>query len=481
MPVSPSTAQARACGLPLALRLALGNVSRCVRDYSVYFAALAFSACLLYASNASGDYLLALPLTVEQAEVIARARDVTGAFSVFVVLVFAVLVAYASRFIVRRRSREFGLYGVLGMRVPTLAAIVAAEGVLAGALGLAAGLVLGTASSPAFGAVAAFVFGAPWRLAWFFSLDAACATCGWFAVIEGVATLLCVADVCRRPLLELVEHDRAPERLVLVGRSATKAQGVLAVALLAVVWGSCVAQPGLFVLAILPMGWAAYVATSLVFRVVAARLPAIARRRPGYWRGLRAFALRQLEARVSSSCQALSCACVLLACAVCMGCAGLALSVGQRAAGVAGPGAPSGSSLAPIGYVGIFYGEAFLVAAAAVLALQQISQAMDGRPAYASLVALGAEPREVRAAIRVQVGASFALPAAMAAAHDLAGLVLVRTLAAGVSDGVFAAIAGLTLGGTLAMLALCYLLCVRGCRRILLGQADGGSARRALC
>lgn len=466
MPVSNPAAQVRACALPFAWRLALGNVSRCVRDYSVYFATLAFSACLLYAFNASGDYLLALPLNVEQTEVVAKAQDVTGAFSVFVVLVFAVLVAYASRFIVRRRSREFGLYGILGIRVSTLAAVVAAEGAFTGVLGLAAGLVIGMALSPAFGLVAACVFGVPWRLAWFFSSDAALATCGWFAVIEGGAILLCVVDVCRRPLLELLEHDRAPEQLALAGQSVTRAQCVLAGALLAVVWGSCVVQPGLFVLAILPMGWAAYVATSLAFRVVAARVPAIIRLRPGYWKGLRAFALRQLEARVSSGCQALSCTCVLLACAVCMACAGLAFSVGQRAAG---PGGPSAASLAPIGYVGIFYGETFLVTAAAVLALQQLSQAIDGRPAYATLVELGAEPREVLAAIRAQVGASFVLPAAMAVAHDLAGLTLVRSLASGVSDGVFATVAGLSLGGTLAMLALYYLLCVRECRRILLG------------
>ena len=94
--------------MPVTLRVALGNVSRCARDYSVYLVTLAFATCLLYSFNASGDYLLAMPLTGPQLEVIHKARDITGAFSVFVVLVFAVLVAYATRFIVRRRSREFG-------------------------------------------------------------------------------------------------------------------------------------------------------------------------------------------------------------------------------------------------------------------------------------------------------------------------------------------------------------------------------------
>ncbi len=320
--------------MPVTLRVALGNVSRCARDYSVYLVTLAFATCLLYAFNASGDYLLAMPLTGSQLEVIHKARDITGAFSVFVVLVFAVLVAYATRFIVRRRSREFGTYALLGMRAPALAAILAAEGTLVGLAALVAGLTLGVVASPAFGVVAAFVFGVPWQLAWSFSPAAALDACTWFAGIEGLAIVLSVVDVLRRPLVELVEHDRAPERLAFATRrGVTRAQAAGAVVLLAVVWGSCVTQPGLFVLAILPMGWAAYVATSLVFRLVAAGVPARVRRSSRYWEGLRAFTLRQVEGHVSTGCQALSCTCVLVACAVCMICAGAPVLGGSACGG----------------------------------------------------------------------------------------------------------------------------------------------------
>lgn len=250
--------------------------------------------------------------------------------------------------------------------------------------------------------------------------------------------------------------------------------------LLAVVWGSCLVQPGLFVLAILPMGWAAYVATSLVFRLVASRIPGVLRRGDHYWEGLRAFTLRQLEGHVSTSCQALSCTCVLMACAVCMICAGLAFSVGQRTSGAVDAAALAEASLAPIGYVGFFYGESFLLAAAAVLALQQLSQAADGRRAYRALSDLGAEPRELRAAIRAQVGAAFALPAAMAIAYDAVGLVLVSQLARSVPEEVFGAIAAISLGGTLALLGLYYLLCVRECARVLLGESAGASSREEI-
>ena len=67
-----------------------------------------------------------------------------------------------------------------------------------------------------------------------------------------------------------------------------------------------------------------------------------------------------------------------------------------------------------------------------------------------------------------QVGVAFTLPATLAVVHDAFGLMLVRQLAGGVPDEVFLAIAACSAVGTLALLALYYLLCVRECSRVLL-------------
>ena len=69
--------------------------------------------------------------------------------------------------------------------------------------------------------------------------------------------------------------------------------------------------------------------------------------------------------------------------------AGLAFSVGMR-----GPtGSDNATALAPIGYVGIFYGVTFLVAAAAVLALQQLADAVDSAGRFAMLADLGCDSK----------------------------------------------------------------------------------------
>ena len=460
----------------LCLKLAVGNVRRAWRDYSVYFATLAFAACLLYSFIASTDYLLALELTDDQRGLLRSASDVMQGFSVFVIVVFVFLSAYANRFIVRRRKREFGLYALLGMRKSAMAAILTVEGVIVGAVSFAAGIVAGTVLSPAFSAVAAFVFGVPWGLAFSFS-PAACAwTAGAFAVMTVLGAIACVLDVLRRPLIELMDAVRAPERLRLAGKKATWAQLVLGIMLLSVVYTVCVLYPMYFLVFIIPAGFMALGATVLVMRFMAARWPRVARHRPRrYWKGLHAFTVRQVEARVSSSAAALSCVCVLVAASVCMTCTGFAFSVGMRA-----PGAEfmHVESLMPIGYVGIFYGLTFLVAAAAVLALQQLSGAADAIRAYRTLSELGCDADMMRATLRSQVRVYFAVPLVFALVHDVFGLFLVVFLAVAMGSGSTALIIACVLTFTLAVMFVYYRLTCRASEHFLFGTATRGEDGR---
>ncbi|WP_066829640.1 FtsX-like permease family protein [Collinsella ihumii] len=144
------------------IKLALGNVRRSARDFSVYFMTLAFAVCLLYSFLASTDYLLALDLTAEQRLYYAKSGEVLVAFAVFVAVIFAFLIGYANVFLVRRRKREFGLYELLGMGHARVSCVLALESASVGIVSLIAGMALGVALSPLFGLVTAFVFGVPW-------------------------------------------------------------------------------------------------------------------------------------------------------------------------------------------------------------------------------------------------------------------------------------------------------------------------------
>ena len=73
-------------------------------------------------------------------------------------------------------------------------------------------------------------------------------------------------------------------------------------------------------------------------------------------------------------------------------------------------------------YVGIYVGFVFLIASAAVLALQQLSEASDSVPRYALLKKIGVEQKMLRRALFTQIAIYFLLPLSLAIVHSVVGI-----------------------------------------------------------
>ena len=81
-------------------------------------------------------------------------------------------------------------------------------------------------------------------------------------------------------------------------------------------------------------------------------------------------------------------------------------------------------------FMGLYLGVVFLLASAAVLALQQLTQAADNAPRYQLLARLGA-PEQMRArSVDIQVFLSFFLPLALALVHTAVGMTAVNQVIA---------------------------------------------------
>ena len=81
-------------------------------------------------------------------------------------------------------------------------------------------------------------------------------------------------------------------------------------------------------------------------------------------------------------------------------------------------------------FIGLYLGVVFLLASAAVLALQQLTQAADNAPRYRILAQLGA-PENMRArSVDIQVFLSFFLPLALALVHTAVGMTAVNQVIA---------------------------------------------------
>jgi putative ABC transport system permease protein len=84
--------------------------------------------------------------------------------------------------------------------------------------------------------------------------------------------------------------------------------------------------------------------------------------------------------------------------------------------------AQEGGSKAIISFMGIYVGIVFLMASAAVLALQQVSEAADNRQRYAILRKIGAGDRLLGRTIFRQVAVYFAIPLIVACIHSVIGI-----------------------------------------------------------
>ena len=122
-------------------RLALGNVRKSLRDYTVYFVTLVLGVTVFYAFNTISEQ--ADFLSEDTRQMVKTVAMLMGFVTVFLAFVLGFLMVYANNYLVKRRKREFGLYQLLGMRQGQVSLILVLETLLASIASLLVGLAMG--------------------------------------------------------------------------------------------------------------------------------------------------------------------------------------------------------------------------------------------------------------------------------------------------------------------------------------------------
>ena len=117
-------------------------------------------------------------------------------------------------------------------------------------------------------------------------------------------------------------------------------------------------------------------------------------------------------------------------------------------------------------FLGLYLGFTFLLAAAAVLALQQLSQGADNTGRYAILRRLGAEERLVARSATQQVALAFLLPLGLALIHSAVGMRAANELISTAGKVDSAASSAVTALVLLAVYGGYFLATALACRRM---------------
>lgn len=290
-------------------KLALGNVRRSLRDFTIYFVTLALGVAVFYAFNTISEQADFLSLDSTR-EMVRGLASIMSFVTVFLAVVLGFLMVYANNYLVRRRKRELGLYQVLGMRPSQVARVLTLETLIASVASFVAGIVLGLVLSQLLVFVTAALFQD--HVTYFsfrFSLHAFNLTLACFVVIFAVMLVMNLITLRRSRLIELMGAGRVNEAIKV--RSLPLMAVVFVVGLALIIWAYVrLLNDGLPVTDSSPEAGNKFAVTTIMvvvgtilffYAVSGFLLKAAQAARGFYWRDLNAFTMRELNAKVNTT------------------------------------------------------------------------------------------------------------------------------------------------------------------------------------
>lgn len=196
----------------LYFKLALKNVKKSYKDFTLYFLTLTFGVCIFYVFNSIEAQKAMMAISKSANEIMQSLSKLLGIVSVFVSIVLGFLIVYANNFLIRRRKKELGIYMTLGMEKGKVARIIAAETFIIGLLSLGAGLLLGIFLSQGFSVITAKIFEADMtKFKFIFSYSAFLKTMLYFGIIFLVVIFMSTFSISRYKLINLLNAEKQNE------------------------------------------------------------------------------------------------------------------------------------------------------------------------------------------------------------------------------------------------------------------------------
>ena len=194
------------------IKLSFRNIKKSFKDYAIYFFTLILGVAIFYVFNSIESQTVLLDVTQSTYEVIEMMTNMLSAASVFVAFILGFLIIYASRFLMKRRNKEFGIYMLLGMSKRKISMVLFFETILIGIISLVVGLGIGVLLSQLMSMLVANLFEADMtRYEFIFSSNACIKTLIYFGIMYVIVMLLNSINVGKCKLIDLIQTSKKSE------------------------------------------------------------------------------------------------------------------------------------------------------------------------------------------------------------------------------------------------------------------------------
>ncbi|MGM8271653.1 FtsX-like permease family protein [Clostridium perfringens] len=296
-------------------KIALNNVRKSFKDYSIYFLTLTLGVCIFYAFNSIGDQKAFLEFGKRQAEYIKVLQSLISGISVFISCVLGGLILYANNFLVKKRKKELGIYMTLGMGKNKISKILTYETALVGIISLVVGLGVGIIVSQGISAFASKLFEVSLsNYKFLLSTDAILKTVLYFGIIFILVMIFNTFVISKYKLIDMLTAAKKNEDIKIKNPILTAIIFFISLGLLGVAY-KLVIKVGLnptdrmFLVSIV-LG---ILGTLLLFFSLAGFvLYVLQRNKNVYLKGLNIFVLRQMNSKINTNFLSMTVICLML-------------------------------------------------------------------------------------------------------------------------------------------------------------------------
>ena len=197
-------------------KLSFRNITRSIKDYAIYFFTLVLGVTLFYVFNSVGSQAAVLELNNSRKLIVDLLAKILSGMSILVVFILGALIIYASRFLIKRRNKEFAIYLTLGMSKRKISRLLFFETLMIGVISLGVGLLLGIGVSQLISVLIAKLFETNMdKFTFVFSEKAFFDTILYFGLIYLIVIFFNTIIVGRLKIIELLQGSKKSEKAFL--------------------------------------------------------------------------------------------------------------------------------------------------------------------------------------------------------------------------------------------------------------------------
>lgn len=304
-------------------KLSLKNIKKSFKDYAIYFFTLILGVAIFYVFNAIDSQTVLLQTKKSTYDIIKLMTQTLSSVSIFVSFILGFLIIYASRFLIKRRNKEFAIYMTLGMSKRKISMILFLETIVIGIISLGVGLGIGIALSQFMSLLVANMFEADMtNFTFTFSQSALLKTFCYFGIMYLLVMIFNTIQISRCKLIDLINASKRSEKVKIKNPIVCILLFIIATSILGYCYYRVSVPDGTNALSVKELGIIialGAVSTFLLFWSLSGLILKVVQGIHNiYYKGLNSFTLRQISSKINTTIFSMTIICLMLFITICV-------------------------------------------------------------------------------------------------------------------------------------------------------------------